>query len=377
MTIGVEFYMRAIGKYRRKKQKRIIIIASLSLILFLYVGYAAFSTNLNITAKGNIKEKSRLIQSWGQNSQTDFHSDFYKQNIVSVTFLDNNNVPSNATASWNVSEDKENGEIMAWVVPSESSTTKYDLYIGAKGGVIANPDSSWIFNGFISVKSFNFNNNYDTSNATTMEGMFHYCTEIDTLDLNGFNTKNVTNMHAMFFSMTKLKNINLKNFDTSNVTFMNDMFGGGNSLTTLDLSSFNTRNVTNIGGMFTSFNVNIPGFADTNLNNIIFGQNFDTSNVTDMHDMFSGTKFKELDLTCFNTANVLTTFHMFNNCPNLETLNICSFNTSKTTSMDGMFMNNPSLKNVYVGSNWSTSQANITENLFESSFISSVTVGQC
>lgn len=48
--------MRKIGKYRRKKQKKILIIGSLSLLLFLCVGYAAFSTNLNITAKGNIKE---------------------------------------------------------------------------------------------------------------------------------------------------------------------------------------------------------------------------------------------------------------------------------------------------------------------------------
>ena len=39
-----------------KKQKQIIIIGSLSLLLCLCVGYAAFSTNLSITAKGNIKE---------------------------------------------------------------------------------------------------------------------------------------------------------------------------------------------------------------------------------------------------------------------------------------------------------------------------------
>ena len=39
-----------------KNQKRIIIISSLSLLLCLCIGYAAFSTNLSITAKGNIKE---------------------------------------------------------------------------------------------------------------------------------------------------------------------------------------------------------------------------------------------------------------------------------------------------------------------------------
>ena len=39
-----------------KKQKQIIIIGSLSLLLCLCVGYAAFSTTLNLKAKGNVKE---------------------------------------------------------------------------------------------------------------------------------------------------------------------------------------------------------------------------------------------------------------------------------------------------------------------------------
>ena len=47
--------MRRIGRYRRKKQRRLLIISSLSLLLFLCVGYAAFSTNLSLKAKGNIK----------------------------------------------------------------------------------------------------------------------------------------------------------------------------------------------------------------------------------------------------------------------------------------------------------------------------------
>ena len=41
-----------------KNQKRIIIISSLSLLLCLCIGYAAFSTTLNLKAKGNIKDNS-------------------------------------------------------------------------------------------------------------------------------------------------------------------------------------------------------------------------------------------------------------------------------------------------------------------------------
>lgn len=40
-----------------KKQKQILIIGSLSLLLFLCVGYAAFGTQLSLKAKGNVKDK--------------------------------------------------------------------------------------------------------------------------------------------------------------------------------------------------------------------------------------------------------------------------------------------------------------------------------
>ncbi len=49
--------MRKIGWYRRKKQKKFLILGSLFLLLFLCVGYAAFSTQLSLRAKGNIKPK--------------------------------------------------------------------------------------------------------------------------------------------------------------------------------------------------------------------------------------------------------------------------------------------------------------------------------
>lgn len=41
---------------RKNKQIKFIVITSLSLLFILTVGYAAFSTNLDITAKGNVKQ---------------------------------------------------------------------------------------------------------------------------------------------------------------------------------------------------------------------------------------------------------------------------------------------------------------------------------
>ena len=51
-------YKRKVCNKKRKKQKqnKIMLIGTLSLLLFLSIGYAAFQTNLSITAKGNIKD---------------------------------------------------------------------------------------------------------------------------------------------------------------------------------------------------------------------------------------------------------------------------------------------------------------------------------
>lgn len=43
-------------RIKRKKQKKILIIGTMLLLLFLCVGYAAFNTNLTLKARGNIKD---------------------------------------------------------------------------------------------------------------------------------------------------------------------------------------------------------------------------------------------------------------------------------------------------------------------------------
>ena len=359
------------GKYRKtrkqkNKQKKIIIISALSLLLLITVGYAAFQTNLTITAKGNIKEKSRVIQVWDDTSQTDFHTDFYKQNIVSATFLDNASVPSNATESWNVSEDKENGGVKAWVIPNNEDNTKYDLYIGAKDGVIANENSMGLFYNFTAIKSINFNNNFDTSYVTNMYGMFYNCTSLTSLDLSSFNTSNVTDMYGMFNNCSSLTTLDLSTFDTRNVTSMQAMFDKCYSLTDLNISNFDTSNVTTMAWMF----AHVPA---TSLN--VSG--FDTSKVTDMKGMFIHcSNLTSLDLSGFNTSQVTTMRQMFQNCESLTELDLCSFDTRKMTDFWGAFAYMFKVQYVLVGPNWTTANADTT-NMFIGSRISSVTTGQC
>ena len=51
-----------IRRKRKTKNKKIIII-SITLLLFITIGYAAFSTNLSLTAKGNIQPRNNLYVS--------------------------------------------------------------------------------------------------------------------------------------------------------------------------------------------------------------------------------------------------------------------------------------------------------------------------
>ena len=90
----------------------------------------------------------------------------------------------------------------------------------------------------------------DTSNVTSMYGMFSNCSSLTYLDLSNFNTSNVTQMSQMFQACSSLKSLDLSNFDTSKVTIMESMFHSDESLTSLDLRNFDISKVTSFSNMF-------------------------------------------------------------------------------------------------------------------------------
>lgn len=342
---------RLTRREKNKRSKQIIMVSTICLLVVMVSGYAAFQTNLNITAKGNIKEQSRVIQSWNANNQTDFHSDYYKENIVSATFLDNVNVPDNAIEKWNISEDKKHGGVMAWVVPNNNNNTKYDLYIGADGGVIANEYSHYLFENFVNIKTINFNGNFDTSNVISMERMFCNCKSLITIDLSSFDTSSLVIMAGMFQMFNIITQTDTSsqleqiifgdNFNTNKVISMSSLFYHCNSLKEVDLSSFNTSNVTNMSGMF-----------------------------------YSCSSLSTLDLNSFNTAKVTSMYAMFWNARSLTTLHVENFDTSNVLDMRRLFMDTPSLSCINVGAKWTTVNANTTD-MFTNSGVSSVTSGAC
>ena len=146
---------------------------------------------------------------------------------------------------------------------------------------------------------------FDTSENTSMKGMFVNCRSLAALDLSVLDTHNVTDMHGMLTNCSGLTNLDLSGVDTGKVTIMYQMFQGCSSLTSLDLSGFDTANVTDMSYMFTS----CSSLTKLDLSS------FDTSHVTQMPSMFeSCTSLESLDLSSFNTENVTYMSCMFTSC---------------------------------------------------------------
>ena len=156
-----------------------------------------------------------------------------------------------------------------------------------------------------------------------------------------------TNCSDMFnYGYNNLISINFgSGFNTSNVTDMSNMFSFCYSLTSLDVSNFNTSYVTDMHGMFN----NCSSITSLDVSN------FNTSHVTNMNDMFYNcSSITSLDVSNFNTSHVTDMNGMFFNCSSITSLDVSNFNTSLVTDMIGMFSGCSSITSLDV-SNFNTS----------------------
>ena len=189
----------------------------------------------------------------------------------------------------------------------------------------------------------------------------YYYTETEKVYLN----RDSSRMLYSEYGTQKIKNIldlDLSNFDTSNVTDMNDMFRGMSNLTTLNLSNFDTSKVTNMESMFS----HMSSLTSLDLSN------FDTSKVTDMSYMFSGmSNLTTLDLSNFDTSKVTDMGLMFGNMSNLITLDLSNFDTSNVTNMQSMFYLDDEIKSkdklekIYVNNDFNTAKLTVFTGMFK------------
>ena len=136
-----------------------------------------------------------------------------------------------------------------------------------------------------------------------------------------------------YVNLTSIEGIEYLN--TSQVTDMHNMFYNCYHLQTTDFSGFDTRKVKDMSNMF----YNCGSLKSLDISN------FNTSEVTNMRSMFYHCiGLTSLDLSHLNTSKVSIMISMFELCLNLLSVNLSGWDTRNVGSMDYMFKNCKSLK---------------------------------
>ena len=256
---------------------------------------------------GNVYEyiyKDLPIMEYGSNFNKRMND--YKSSVLTVTVLDNINVPENSYKIFDVSKNQD-GTVKAWLVENNENTNMYDLYIGGDEGVEIESCSS-MFQGFSECTNINIEylytervENFDnmflednklielrnsprlvTSKATNLRYMFYMCTKLKSIDTSKWDTSKVINMLGTFRMCQSIENLDLSNFDTSKVVYIDYLFQHCQKLKTIYVSDkWNNVAVTSSENMFQGCS-SLKGaisFSPDNANDITLA-NYDTGYFT-------------------------------------------------------------------------------------------------
>ena len=201
--------------------------------------------------------------------------------ILSVTFLPDTRQADRS--AWDVSE-RQDGTVLAWLIPRGDAAAGFDLFIGSDKGVIYAPrNCDKMFFGYANAEYIDFNNVLKTSHVTSMESMFNNCSSLTRLNVGGFDTANVKNMAHMFYNCWLLPELDVSGFRTSQVEDFSGMFFECDSIARLDVSHFSTESAKSLKSMFRGCR---------NLTRLDIS-GFNTGNVTEMSSLFHGCKSLE------------------------------------------------------------------------------------
>lgn len=187
---------------------------------------------------------------------------------------------------------------------------------------------SGMFKEFKNVITITGLGNLNTSNVTSMCGMFNYCFKLQTFDIDKLQTASVTDMANMFYNCKSLTSLDVSHFETGSVTDMSAMFKAiGDKITSLDLSNFNTQNVEDMNNMF----------AYINMLETLDLTSFNTSSVKNMNRMFESPCFKHIYVSeLFKTDQVTRSNGMFDAyCKKLPNFNTAVLDKTHANYLEG------------------------------------------
>lgn len=167
-----------------------------------------------------------------------------------------------------------------------------------------------------------FSNENDLKNF-----IYDNCRNFKTIKLSSKGNIKIKNCNKLFYFCINTISIDLSEFDTSDTTSMSGMFRNTFALTLLNLSNIITDKVIDMSSMFESCSMKYLDLT-----------NFNTSNVEKMYNMFYAADIIELDLTNFDMSKVKSVSDMFNVCVYLTKI-YCNkdWNTLNITSSSRLF----------------------------------------
>ena len=266
-------------------------------------------------------------------------------------------------------------------------------------------DMHYMFSNCVALTSL-YLTNFNTEKVTYMYGMFSSCSSLTTIYASSkFVTTQVSNSSGMFYNCEKLKGeeewTNDKATDKTFAKIEGGYFSGGiprvkyaDGTLTFFLTSKETlgENEYGIYGLgakpdWVWKNPNVtkvtkvvfdPAFANArptkcnewfqnyvNLTSIEGIEYLNTSQVTDMHNMFYNCyHLQTTDFSGFDTRKVKDMSNMFYNCGSLKSLDISNFNTSEVTNMRNMFYHCIGLTSLDL-SHLNTSKVSIMISMFQ------------
>ena len=365
--------------------------------------YCSSLTSLDVTHfnTANVRNMERMFYCCSSLTSLDVtHFNTEKVTVMSSMFRGCSSLTSLDVTHFNTA----NVRNMSYMFTSCSSLTSLDVTYFNTANVT---DMHYMFSNCVALTSL-YLTNFNTEKVTYMDGMFSSCSSLTTIYASSkFVTPQVSNSSSMFYNCEKLKGeevgwTNDKATDKTFAKIEGGYFSGGiprvkyaDGTLTFFLTSKETlgENEYGIYGLgakpdWVWKNPNVtkvtkvvfdPAFANArptncyawfngceNLTNIEGIEYLNTSQVTDMHNMFYNCyHLQTTDFSGFDTRKVKDMSYMFHNCGSLKSLDISNFNTSEVTDMRGMFESCIGLTSLDL-SHLNTSKVSVMASMFQS-----------
>ena len=185
----------------------------------------------------------------------------------------------------------------------------------------------------------------DTSNCKSINAMFYGDTNLKNFDINDLNVSTITDYRWAFSRMNSITSLVLENWDVSNGENFDGMISECRNLENIKLGKWNTQKGKSFFAMFSDC---------TNLKEIDGLENWDTSNFTDIGNMFYNCiSLTNINVSNWNTSNVIAGYKVFYNCSSLQNLNISNWNTTNMSNLSNIFEEMNNLKQISLGDKFS------------------------